>query len=99
MLHNFDERTIFSIDGVFWTLAIEEQLYLEYFLLLPLRERWGWRTTLIVCLKPRGSPGSLLAFLINLLVSGGYRLPHEGGSLGALVLSGPWGQGRLGRGR
>jgi peptidoglycan/LPS O-acetylase OafA/YrhL len=49
MLHNLDPKTAYSINGVFWTLAIEEQLYLAYFLLLFLRKRWGWSTTLIVC--------------------------------------------------
>jgi peptidoglycan/LPS O-acetylase OafA/YrhL len=53
MLHNLDTRTVYSINGVFWTLAIEEQLYLAYFLLLFLRKRWGWVTTLAVCLAAR----------------------------------------------
>src|SRR5205085_7297370 len=41
MLHNLDSHTAYGINGVFWTLAIEEQLYLAYFLLLFLRQRWG----------------------------------------------------------
>jgi peptidoglycan/LPS O-acetylase OafA/YrhL len=49
MLHNLDPNTCYSINGVFWTLAIEEQLYLAYFLLLFLRTRWGWGPTLLVC--------------------------------------------------
>jgi peptidoglycan/LPS O-acetylase OafA/YrhL len=49
MLHNLDPKTCYSINGVFWTLAIEEQLYLAYFLLLFLRSRWGWGPTLLVC--------------------------------------------------
>ena len=49
MLHNLDPHTCYSISGVFWTLAIEEQLYLAYFLLLFLRTRWGWGPTLLVC--------------------------------------------------
>lgn len=53
MLHNLDPQTCYSINGVFWTLAIEEQLYLAYFLLLFLRRRWGWATTLIACLVAR----------------------------------------------
>jgi peptidoglycan/LPS O-acetylase OafA/YrhL len=53
MLHNLDPKTAYSINGVFWTLAIEEQLYLAYFLLLFLRRRWGWGPTLIVCAAAR----------------------------------------------
>jgi peptidoglycan/LPS O-acetylase OafA/YrhL len=49
MLHNLDLRTTYSINGAFWTLAIEEQLYLAYFLLLFLRIRYGWARTLLVC--------------------------------------------------
>lgn len=53
MLHNLDPRTCYTINGVFWTLAIEEQLYLAYFLLLFLRVRWGWGVTIAVCLGAR----------------------------------------------
>jgi peptidoglycan/LPS O-acetylase OafA/YrhL len=53
MLHNFDVKTVYSINGVFWTLAIEEQLYLAYFLLLFLRKRWGWTLALAVCFGAR----------------------------------------------
>ena len=53
MLHNLDPATCYSINGVFWTLAIEEQLYLAYFLLLFLRKRWGWGPTLAICLLSR----------------------------------------------
>ncbi len=53
MLHNLDPKTTYTINGVFWTLAIEEQLYLAYFLLLFLRARWGWGLTLGLCLAAR----------------------------------------------
>ena len=53
MLHNLDPKTCYTINGVFWTLAIEEQLYLMYFLLLFIRVRWGWGVTLAVCLIAR----------------------------------------------
>ncbi|HKP45495.1 MAG TPA: acyltransferase family protein, partial [Pyrinomonadaceae bacterium] len=53
MLHNLEPQTCYSINGVFWTLAVEEQLYLAYFLLLFLRKRWGWRRTLLVCMAVR----------------------------------------------
>jgi len=53
MLHNLDPKTCYTINGVFWTLAIEEQLYLAYFLLLFIRVRWGWSVTIAVCLLAR----------------------------------------------
>ena len=53
MLHNVDARTTYTINGAFWTLAIEEQLYLAYFLLLFLRIRYGWTRTLVVCFSVR----------------------------------------------
>ena len=53
MLHNLDPHTCYSINGVFWTLAIEEQLYLAYFLLLFIRIRWGWMSALFVCIAAR----------------------------------------------
>jgi peptidoglycan/LPS O-acetylase OafA/YrhL len=53
MLHNLDPRTTYTINGAFWTLAIEEQLYLAYFLLLFLRIRYGWTITLLLCFSAR----------------------------------------------
>jgi peptidoglycan/LPS O-acetylase OafA/YrhL len=53
MLHNVDPRTTYTINGAFWTLAIEEQLYLAYFLLLFLRIRFGWTITLVLCFSAR----------------------------------------------
>ena len=53
MLHNLDPKTCYTINGVFWTLAVEEQLYLAYFLLLFMRVRWGWGVTIGVCLSAR----------------------------------------------
>ena len=53
MLHNLDLRTTYTINGAFWTLAIEEQLYLAYFLLLFLRIRYGWARTLLLCISAR----------------------------------------------
>ena len=53
MMHNLHKDTVYSINGVFWTLAIEEQLYLAYFVLLFLRTRFGWMWTLLVCAAAR----------------------------------------------
>ncbi len=46
MVHNFDHRSFFSINGTFWTLAVEVQLYLIYPLLLLIARRWGWTKAL-----------------------------------------------------
>jgi peptidoglycan/LPS O-acetylase OafA/YrhL len=78
MLHNLDPQTCYTINGVFWTLAIEEQLYLAYFLLLFVRVRWGWRVTIAVCLGAR-VVWMLLSYLA--WVKFGYGLPVPEGAL------------------
>lgn len=65
MLHNLDTSTVYSINGVFWTLAIEEQLYLAYFLLLAVRRRFGWSGALIMCLAARVGWFLLIRLLRN----------------------------------
>jgi peptidoglycan/LPS O-acetylase OafA/YrhL len=77
MLHNLDPHTCYTINGVFWTLAIEEQLYLAYFLLLFVRMRWGWRATIVVCLGARVG-WMLLSHLVWLKF--GYGLPVPEGA-------------------
>ena len=63
MLHNLDARTVYSMNGVFWTLAIEEQLYLAYFLLVWIRKRYDWGITIIFTLGAR-----IAWFLIALVI-------------------------------
>jgi peptidoglycan/LPS O-acetylase OafA/YrhL len=53
LLHNLLPSTTYSISGLFWTLAIEEQLYLAYFLLLALRRRMSWSAILTLTLLIR----------------------------------------------
>ena len=53
MLQNLDTRALSTMNNVYWTLAVEEQLYLLYFVFLALRRRWGWGTTLTVAAAAR----------------------------------------------
>jgi len=41
LLHNFNPTWIFGINPVFWSIAVEVQLYLLYPLMWLLRDRWG----------------------------------------------------------
>ncbi len=41
LIHNFRSDWIFALNGVFWSLAVEAQLYLLYPLVWKLRARWG----------------------------------------------------------
>ncbi len=41
LIHNWRPEWIFALNGVFWSLAVEAQLYLLYPLLWKLRQRWG----------------------------------------------------------
>ena len=43
----------YAINEVFWTLAIEEQLYLLYFVFLAVRRRYGWATMLSIAMVAR----------------------------------------------
>jgi peptidoglycan/LPS O-acetylase OafA/YrhL len=53
MIHNADAQTVYSINGSFWTLAVEEQLYLAYFLFIWLRIKYGWKVVIPVALLVR----------------------------------------------
>src|SRR5688500_4875841 len=79
MLHNLDPQTCYTINGVFWTLAIEEQLYLAYFLLLFVRIRWGWRVTIAVCLAARVA-WMFLSYFVWVKFSYGLPVPEAAAS-------------------
>jgi peptidoglycan/LPS O-acetylase OafA/YrhL len=53
MLQNLDTRALAAMNNVYWTLAVEEQLYLLYFLFLAIRQRWGWTATLVAAAAAR----------------------------------------------
>lgn len=47
LVHNLNQATFMGINGSFWSLAIEAQLYLLYPLLLLLVGKFGWRRTML----------------------------------------------------
>jgi peptidoglycan/LPS O-acetylase OafA/YrhL len=53
LVHNFSQKTFFGINGPFWSIAVEVQLYLLYPLLLAIKQRAGWRG----CFLAAGSLG------------------------------------------
>ena len=53
MLQNLDPRAISTMNNIYWTLAVEEQLYLLYFVFLAIRRRWGWGAALGIALGAR----------------------------------------------
>ena len=55
MLQNLDPRTMSTMNSIYWTLAVEEQLYLLYFVFLAVRQRWGWGVTLFVAFAARAA--------------------------------------------
>lgn len=48
LVHNFHEDLAYGINGPFWSIATEFQLYLLYPLLLVAVRRWGWNGALWV---------------------------------------------------
>jgi peptidoglycan/LPS O-acetylase OafA/YrhL len=53
MLQNVDTRALNAMNNVYWTLAVEEQLYLLYFVFLAIRGRFGWTAMLATALAAR----------------------------------------------
>ncbi len=100
LLNNLDPVAVDSINGVFWTLAIEEQLYLAYFVLLKLRVRFGWTVTLTCCLMARAGWFALAlvlhrAFGTSLVVTQAAAAQWIVWALGALAVEAAFGIVRL----
>jgi peptidoglycan/LPS O-acetylase OafA/YrhL len=70
LIHNFWDGTFAGINGPFWSLAVEMQLYLLYPLLLVIRQRAGWRGCFLIA-------GSM-ALLWRLAVVVVWGLPDDG---------------------
>lgn len=48
LVHNVDTHTVGAINGSFWSIAVEIQLYVLYPLLLWIAQRWGWKRALLL---------------------------------------------------
>ena len=70
MVHNMENRFVYSMNSVFWTLAIEEQLYLIYFLLIWMRKKLGWTKTLTICFAARYVWFAVITLINGALSSG-----------------------------
>lgn len=80
---------MYSFNGVFWTLALEEQLYLLYFVLVALRRRFGWPVIIPLLAAARLA---WLAFGVIAHRSFHYEVPVEAGALAHWLT---WGLGAL----
>ncbi len=89
MIHNFDANTVYSFNGQFWTLAIEEQLYLAYFLLIFVRIKWGWKAAIALTLIARVGWFILTPIVFKLT---GHTIPTVESSVGTWFL---WAAGAL----
>jgi len=48
LIHDFSDRYFFGINGVYWSIATEFQLYLIYLVLIRLIDKFGWRIIIII---------------------------------------------------
>jgi peptidoglycan/LPS O-acetylase OafA/YrhL len=83
MIHNLDSNTVYSLNGAFWTIGVEEQIYLAYFFLLYLRNKFGWKKTLMIAFSLRA-----FAFLLSpiIVVFTGFKIPVIESSLATWCL-------------
>ncbi len=100
MLQNLDPRALNTMNNVYWTLAVEEQLYLLYFLFLAVRRRWGWGAALAAGLAARAGWFALALVLhrlwaIDIVVSQAAMVQWIIWILGALSVEAAFGLIRL----
>jgi len=89
LIHNLDSRTVYSFNGQFWTIAIEEQLYLAYFLLMWVRIKYGWKAALSMCLLARVGWFFITPVILTLT---GIKIPAVESALATWIL---WAAGAL----
>lgn len=70
LLHNFGQKAIFTgINGSFWSIAVEFQLYLLYPVIFWLGSKRGWRHALWWCVVVEVSLRALVSLMITWLVA------------------------------
>lgn len=100
MLQNLDPQALAAMNNVYWTLAVEEQLYLLYFAFLAVRQRWGWGAALGLAAGARLG-WFVLAFALNrafdiqIVVTQAAMTQWVVWVLGALSVEAAWGLVRL----
>ncbi|MDP1571039.1 MAG: acyltransferase [Vicinamibacterales bacterium] len=100
MLQNLDPQALAAMNNVYWTLAVEEQLYLLYFAFLAVRQRWGWGAALGLAAGARLG-WFVLAFALNrafdiqIVVTQAAMAQWVVWVLGALSVEAAWGLVRL----
>ena len=72
LTHNYFPRSIYKINGAFWSIAVEAQLYLIYPLLLTLVRRIGWNKSLLFTLLLEINLLGFLPFFKAVRMSGTY---------------------------
>lgn len=100
MLQNLDPQALSTMNNVYWTLAVEEQLYLLYFAFLAVRQRWGWGAALAMAAFARVGWFALAlvlnrAFDIQIVVQQAAMAQWVVWVLGALSVEAAWGLVKL----
>jgi peptidoglycan/LPS O-acetylase OafA/YrhL len=100
MLQNLDPQALSVMNNVYWTLAVEEQLYLLYFAFLAVRQRWGWGAALGLAAFARVGWFGLAFVLhrgwdIQIVVTQAVMAQWVVWVLGALSVEAAWGLVRL----
>lgn len=100
MLQNLDPQALSTMNNVYWTLAVEEQLYLLYFAFLAVRQRWGWGAALAMAAFARVGWFALAlvlnrAFDVQIVVQQAAMAQWVVWVLGALSVEAAWGLVKL----
>lgn len=77
LLHNLSPRTLWSLNGAYWSLALEAQLYLAFLVVLPAFRRHPARTFFAALLFSALVPPLLARLLQSPATGPGWAVVHE----------------------